>query len=342
MKLLMITRKVDNRDALAGFAYNWVKSIGANLDKLYVITWQKSDGAGLADNIEIISLPSGKFKKVLFLQIKLLQLLPKVDGIFCHMNPEYTIIVAPLAKIFRKKIVSWYTHKSITIRRRLVEVWADKIVTASELSFRQPWFKNKVEVIGHGIEVDLFKPTTVIKDSEFFNIISVGRISPTKGYESIIKAIDILENKKIKLSIVGDVILEYQRSYLTSLKTMTTVMNLAHQVEFIGWVANDDMPPYYQQADLFINMSGTGSVDKVVLEAMSSGCLVLSSNEAFREIIGDEFMVAGSDPQSLATKIDGIMHMSIDKKSEIRERFRQIIIADYELGKLAKKIIKQF
>lgn len=342
MNLLMITRKVDNDDALAGFTYNWVKNLGSNLDKLYVITWQKSNSVGLLENIEVISLPEGKFNKVLFLQTKLLQILPKVDGVFCHMNPEYTILSAPLAKIFRKKIVSWYTHKSITWRRRLLEILANKIVTASIMSFRKPWFSKKVNIIGHGIDVDLFKPLNDRQQSNNFNIISVGRISPTKDYESIIKAVDILNNKDISLKIIGDVILEYQRDYLNNLKKMTSAMSLENQVEFIGWVANKLMPYYYQNADLFINMSGTGSVDKVVLEAMSSGCLVLTSNEAFREIIGDKFMIEKDNPNSLADKIQWIYNLPIETKELYANKLRDIVVTDHNLKNLVKKIKNQF
>ncbi len=61
----MITRKVDQDDSLAGFTYDWVKKIGEQLEKLIVITWQKSDKAGLSENIELISLPENKIKKLL-------------------------------------------------------------------------------------------------------------------------------------------------------------------------------------------------------------------------------------------------------------------------------------
>ena len=104
-KLLMITRKVDRNDALAGFAWNWVKKIGENLDKFYVISWQAGDKSDLPDNIEVIFMPKNKLKKVFILWYELIRLLPKVDGLFCHMNPEYTILSAPLAKIFGKRML---------------------------------------------------------------------------------------------------------------------------------------------------------------------------------------------------------------------------------------------
>ncbi len=120
MKLLMITRKVDPNDALAGFTYNWVKKIGENLEEFYVITWQKGDRGDLPRNIKIIYLPNNKLLKIIFLQKELLKILPKVDGVFCHMNPEYTILTSPLAHIFGKRVVSWYTHGQVGLRRRLL------------------------------------------------------------------------------------------------------------------------------------------------------------------------------------------------------------------------------
>lgn len=342
MKLLMITRKVDQNDALAGFTYNWVKKIGENLDKLYVISWQAGDNSGLPENVKIFFLPANRMTKVFTLQKLLFKILPQIDGVFCHMNPEYTILIGPLTKIFRKKIVSWYTHKAVTWRRHLMERLADIIVTASPESFRQPKYPAKVKVIGHGIDTEIFNILNRKSNNELFNIISVGRISPTKDYESIIKAVDIINIKKIKLKIIGDVILKSQQQYLNSLQQMVRAMDLFEQVEFVGWVANKNMPSYYQEADLFINMSGTGSVDKVMLEAMSCGSLVLTANEAFREIIGSEFMVSANNPHDLVKKIKWLMGLPAEEKIKIRKKLRQIVINDHQLNNLVQKIIKQF
>lgn len=338
----MITRKVDERDALAGFAYNWVKAIGANLERLYVITWQQSDRGGLPNNIEIFPLPENKLLKIFVLQKLLLKLLPRVNGVFCHMNPEYTILAAPLARLWRRRVISWYTHGAVTFKRRVVEILANKIVTASALSFRRPLFPDKVKVIGHGIDTANFQPVSVAAPDGIFRIISVGRISPTKDYESIIKAMAEINNKKIKLQIIGDVILEAQKSYLAALRQLVDKLNLTEQVEFVGWVANKDLAAYYQRADLFINMSGTGSVDKVVLEAMACGLLVLTANEAFTEIIGSDFMVRKNDYRALSEKIRRLLALAPAAKNELAQKFRQTVVRDYNLEDLAVKIVAQF
>jgi len=340
-KLLMITRRVDKNDALAGFAYNWIEKIGEGLDKLYVISWQKGDASDLPNNIEVIFLPDNKLLKIFLLKINTFKILLKADGLFCHMNPEYTIIAAPIARLMGKRVVSWYTHKEVNWKRRLLEILANKIITASDLSFRDPWFSKKLKVIGHGIDTEKFRPNSTTNDG-YFDIVSVGRISPTKDYESIIKAMSDLDNNNIRLKIIGDVILKPQQVYFDNLKKMVEVMNLANQVEFIGWVSNRNIVPYYQTADLFINMSQTGSLDKAVLEAMACGCLVLTANEAFKEILPDELMVEKDNPKKLVEKIKYLINLSEEKKQENRNKLRAEVVTNHNLDNLAKKIIKQF
>ena len=109
MRILMITRKVDRYDPLAGFAYGWVKKIAQNLTQLDVLCLEKGDITGLPENVKIYSLgkekKNSRLKRFLKFQSLALKLVPKSDGVFCHMNPEYTIAIAPYAKLFRKKIM---------------------------------------------------------------------------------------------------------------------------------------------------------------------------------------------------------------------------------------------
>ena len=56
MKLLMVTRKVDQNDWLAGFTYNWVRKLAEKIERLYVICLEKGDLMGLPKNVEVYSL----------------------------------------------------------------------------------------------------------------------------------------------------------------------------------------------------------------------------------------------------------------------------------------------
>lgn len=337
MRLLMVTRKVDLEDASpAGFAYSWVEKIGKKAEKLYVITWQKSNRSDLSEKIRIISLPGNKLFKIFVLQFYLLKILPRVNGVFCHQNPEYTILSAPLAKIFRKKIVSWHTHKAVNWKLHLVNLLTNKILTASRESCRLK-DRKKIKVAGHGIDTDYFKPGcsgNSRKSLEKFKIISIGRISPAKDYETLIKAVGNIKN--IEVEIIGGPVLKKDEEYFQNLK------HFAGNIKFLGPVPHNQILPYYQNCDLFVNLSQTGSVDKAVLEAMACQRLVLTSNEAFIDIVGRDLMFEEKNPPALAEKIKWLMDLSQEEKERIGQRLRNEVVKNHNLDNLADKIIKEF
>ncbi|MDX9893226.1 MAG: glycosyltransferase family 4 protein [Patescibacteria group bacterium] len=345
MKLLMITRKVDKNEHLAGFIYHWVKKLGQQVDELRVISWQEGDSSGLSDNIKVFHLPAAanKFSKILAFQKILWENIRGVDGIFCHQNPEYTLLAALLAKIFGKRLVVWYAHGSVSWRLKLAEKLADKIISSSIDSFRLK--SKKLVIIGQGIDTEKFVPGPSESDSPIKNLLTVGRISPTKDYETMIKAVDILVKdgfKSLSFSIIGGIGLALHQVYLDSLQEMVQKMGLASRVKFLGTVPNDQLPAKLQQCDIFLNLSNTGSLDKAVLEAMSCGCLVLTSNEAFKPILNSEFLVEQNNPKQLAEKIKYLIKLSRDQKDNFGNQLRQEVINSHNLDNLVKKIVEQF
>jgi glycosyltransferase involved in cell wall biosynthesis len=343
----MITRKVDKNDSLAGFIYNWVKKIGAETDKLIVICQEKGNTEGLPGNIEIYSLgkEKGKNKLSQLIRFKLLLLrhVKRADGVFAHMMPIYSIIAGPFCLIYRKKLIQWYMHRSVDWKLRLTKLFVSEYVTASKLSFRMKT-KKKVNILGHGIDTNLFQATPEDK-SDFFRLITIGRISPTKDYESMIKAIyDLSEKgiKNIRLNIIGAAGLKKQKIYFDNLKTMVTNMKLENSVKFLGPIANNKTPEYLKQSDLFINLSNTGSLDKAVLEAMSSACIAVSSNEAFVGILPDNLMVEKDNPKALADKIESIIALDAESRKELQEKLRAEVQQNHNLDNLVKKIINLY
>ena len=313
LKLLMITRKVDKDDAQAGFTYGWVKKFAQNIDVLKVICLEKGNIEGLPNNVEVFSLGKEKgknrLKEFINFQIGALKFIRKVDGVFCHQNPEYTILIAPYAKIFRKKIITWYSHKAINWKARLINTLADKIITPTKEGFG---IKSKKKiVIGHGIDVDLFKPSVGKNNNNILKIISIGRISPIKDYETLIKAIDVLRKNKevdfsLKVDIVGSPGLLIQQAYFNKLKYIIKKMKLGKFIDFKGAISNQELPKHCQESDLSINLCPTGSPDKAVLESMACGLPVLVCNKTFVpdfESYHEQLLFKEKNPDDLAQKI---------------------------------------
>lgn len=346
MKLLVITRKVDRNDSRIGAVYDWVKKLSERVEELRVIVWQKSDGSGLPVNVKIIELGDRhKFIKAVKLERAVWRNIRDVDGVFCHMNPEYAILAAPIAKLFGKKIVSWYVHKQVSWRLKIMNWLTDIILTASEESCR---LKNrkKIKVVGHGINTEYFKPLKNIQQKNKFIILTAGRISPIKNHETLIRAIEILKEKNkisdLEVQIVGEPGLESQQDYLEKLRQMTENKELGDEIKFLGPVSYSRILPYYQNCDLFVNLSGTGSLDKAVLEAMACRKLVLASNEAFIGILGrinNNLTVAERDPKALAEKINWARNLPESEKEAIGEKLRREVTENHSLDNLADKIL---
>ena len=162
------------------------------------------------------------------------EIIAKIKRNFFHMCPEYVLGAHLLPKIFGKKTSLWYTHKSVNWKLKLAEKLVDKIFTASKESFRLP--SEKVEVTGHGIDVDKFKPVKTNEISLKFKIISVSRISPVKNIHLLIEVAEILKSRTFfsqngqapgwEIKIAGAPILENDKTYFEKLKRTVKEKNL--------------------------------------------------------------------------------------------------------------------
>ena len=342
MKLLIITQKVDLNDDNLGFFHDWLEKFSEKLDKLYVICLAQGDH-NLPSNVSVYSLGkekgASKIIQLIRLQKNLAQILPKVDGVFVHMCSIYAITSFPLVKIFNKKMILWHTHKSIDWKLKLAEKYVNKILTASKESCR---LKNrkKIEVLGHGINTEMFNPRPKASESQNFMIVSPGRISPTKDQETLINAMDILINKRnitdISLEFIGSAVEGNEKQYLKKLKSLVEERKLKDYIKFLGSIPYAEMPKHYQDSDLVINISHTGSIDKVVLEGMASGCLILTCNEAFKDILDNKYLFEKKNFQDLAEKIINLKSTKEDRK------LREIVIKSHNLDNLIGKIIRCF
>ncbi len=348
MTLLFITRKVDKLDPRAGFVYYWLLKLAKKVDKLIVITQEKGETFGFPQNIEVYSFGKdkgyGKLRQLIIFKMLIWKHIRKVDGVFAHMMPIYSIVAGPFCKMFNKELIQWYMHRSVDWRLKMANLFVSQFVTASKRSFRLKT-KKKINILGHGIDVEEFKPVTKEKKDNIFHILTVGRISPTKDYESMIKAIYELKEQgtsNIKLIIVGGIGLAKQQPYLDNLQAMVIKMNIQNQVEFVGSMPHAKIPIFYQDSDIFLNLSGTGSLDKAVLAAMATQCLPLTSNEAFKDILPESLMVSKDNPEALAQKIKWAIGLSEEDKQKIVGPLRQEVVKNHNLDNLVEKIVNLY
>ena len=142
--------------------------------------------------------------------------------------------------------------------------------------------------------------------------------------------------KNIEVDFLGTPIEEKEKRYFEKLNKMVAEKDLGKCIRFLGGVPYNLMPKHYRESDLVVNLSYTGGIDKVVLEAMASGCLVLTCNEAFVAILDRKYLFKAGDSQDLADKIVELRHAPKD------ENLREIVVRSYNLDKLIEHILYEF
>lgn len=349
MKLLIVTQIVDINDDVLGFMHGWIEEFSKKCEKVIVVCLKKGKDK-LPNNVMVLSLEKengrSKIKYLLNFYKYIWRERKNYDAVFVHMNQEYVLLGAPIWKLLGKKIGLWYAHGYVPFSLKITEKLTNIIFTSTVSGCRVK--SNKIKVVGQGIDVNKFKiQNSKLKTDDIFRIITVGRISPSKDYETLILAAEILKNSGLmfNIEIIGGPAVETDKVYFEQLKKQVNDKNLNNTVKFIGPVANKDINQCLQSADLFVNMGQTGSLDKAVLEAMASGLPVLTCNEALLEVFGsykDLLMYPKQDYNLLAEKIRYIYNLPEEQYKKISADLRQIVIENHSLNRLIKKILNLY
>ncbi|MDD5071720.1 MAG: glycosyltransferase family 4 protein [Patescibacteria group bacterium] len=357
MKLLILTQKVDIDDDILGFFHDWIKEFAKHYEKVTVVCLQRGRYE-FPKNVRVLSLGKDEFLRlgrysalirklvaVLRFYNYIIRERKNYNKVFVHMNPEYVVLGGVLWKCLGKKVGLWYAHGHVPFSLKIAEKLVNIIFTSTKSGFRIK--SDKVKVVGQGININTFKPGAEKKRNDIFKIITIGRISPVKDYETLIKAIEILfgEGIKLKVDIIGGVGKPEQKKYLENLKKMMTAKKLEETITFIGAIPNKNVVRHLQLANLFVNMSYTGSLDKAILEAMACGLPVLTCNEALVEVLGEyrkTLMYDKGDYKRLTEMIKLFIEMEAEKKEKIVKDLRGLVVEKHSLEGLIKKILDKF
>jgi glycosyltransferase involved in cell wall biosynthesis len=350
LRVLMITQKVDLDDDLLGFTHTWVQALAERVGHLHVLALSVGRHE-LRENVTLYSMGkergAGRLRRLVnFTRVVAPLVLRRVDVVFVHMVPLYAVLAAPWAKLARMPMVLWYTHKSVTRTLKLAHQLVDRVVTASPESFRLP--SNKVMVIGHGIDTELFKPAEGPRPGRPFTVLSVGRLSPIKDYGTLIEAADILVNqqgqRELRFVVVGDVGTPEQVAYRERLLAEVQRRGLNDCFEFVGAVPYQQVVEYYQQADLFVNLSHTDSLDKAVLEAMACGVVPLTCNPAFAPLLdalAPRLMFPAGNAEGLTDRIARLIEFLEMERKTIGKKAQSIVIRQHSVQGLVERLVME-
>ena len=338
MNLLIVTQKVDRTDHNLGFFHRWVEEFASQAESVIVICLQEGEH-NLPNNVRVLSLGKEERESKLQYVTRFLKYISQevksYDGVLIHMNPEYALLGGWYWRLMKKKVALWYVHKSVTKKLRSSIAFVDRVFTASPESFRIE--SDKKVVTGHGIDTEYFLPSARTP-SDSLRLLSVGRISRSKNIDVLTDSFALIREEGIdaSLTIVGEPITDEDQQYLTDLKRRLQQNNLSSRVTFTGGLPHSEMRNQYCTHDILVHLSETGSIDKVVLEAMSCELPVVSSAESFKDILPKSAVIERNSPDDIVRAIKRIR----EQKPPV-STLRKYVIEKHGLQNLVN-IILQF
>ncbi len=137
---------------------------------------------------------------------------------------------------------------------------------------------NKIKIIYNAVDLSFFTNSIPsIKPHDRY-LLAVSSIDPRKNFKRLIDAFNLIEDKTIKLYIIGGQNNVFKNEKYSSNK----------QIYFLGRVKDSELIQYYRNAVALIYPSLYEGFGLPTIEAMSLGCPVLTSNiPSLKEVCSD-------------------------------------------------------
>ncbi|OGH78283.1 MAG: hypothetical protein A2469_02195 [Candidatus Magasanikbacteria bacterium RIFOXYC2_FULL_40_16] len=261
-----------------------------------------------------------------------------------HMDPRGLGWKGMLFKMYSKH----YSNRVLAVADKIIASSFD-YVNSSEVAQTVKDFPDKWVELPFGVDADRFRPReTPAQLLELYNldpkipiVLFVGgmdRAHYFKGIPILLEALSILKKQKtpVQALLVGDG--ELRKEFEFNVK----IFGLSEYAKFAGYVSNDDLPYYYNAADIFVlpSIHQGEAFGMVLLEAMASGIPVLASNlPGVRTVAEDGGRVfATSNARDLAESIYGFFINDEDNQLMWREKVRKIVEEKYAWEPIVDKL----
>lgn len=348
MKLVFLTQVLDREDAVLGFVVRWLSGLAARCERVRVVALEVGDTGGLPANVDWVEIGRrGTLRRWLRYRRALADALGRdgFDTLLAHMVPRYALLARGPARRHGRPLYLWYTHAGVDRRLRAAERVVDGIFTVNRASLRLETDK-RIET-GHGIDLAHFDVAPVPPGP--VRLLAVGRRTPAKDPLTLIRALGALcaRGIEVELDLVGGALAAGDPAYGESVRAQIASLGLERAVHLFDDVPYGDIPARYAACTLLVSASRTGSVDKVVLEAMAARRPAITCNEAFDDVFASLGPDAAAlhfphgDAQALAQRVDALLARTPAQRAELGERLRAIVRRDHEVDALMEKLVRR-
>jgi len=325
-RLVFLTQSVDPAHPVLAATIPKIRALAARVDEVVVLA-QSGRGEGLPSNVDVRTFGAAtQLGRAWRFERELAQALP-ADAVVAHMIPVYVLLAAPLVRPRRTPLLLWYTHWKASPTLRVAERLATAIVSVDRRSF--PLESAKVRGIGHGIDVNEFACTDRGAHAALRALV-LGRYSPAKGIETILRGVQQVEGVEVKL--YGVALNNLERRHRAELEALGFPLGDA--------VPRERVPDLFAGADVLINNMEAGAPDKVVYEAAAACLPVLASNPVFDELFdGFPLSFDRESPESLAERLRWLASLDEGERAKIGRTLRERVAERHSVDTWADGIL---
>ncbi|HOI71522.1 MAG TPA: glycosyltransferase family 4 protein [Methanobacterium sp.] len=208
-------------------------------------------------------------------------------------------------------------------------------------------YKDKIEVIPNGVDVEKFQPKKA-SDNDDDNIIFflsvLDEFHKYKGLDYLLEALKIIKNKipEVKLIVGGKgVLLDYYQDMAASL-------GLKENVEFVGFIPDEEIADYYNQANVFVLPSVSSLQEGFGIVALES--LACETPVVTTDIVGVAqdlkkveagIVTPPGDIKKLANAVTQILG-DPEMQKEMGHRGRKLVVEKYTWKGVASSMEKVY
>jgi glycosyltransferase involved in cell wall biosynthesis len=213
---------------------------------------------------------------------------------------------------------------------------ADNIITISEFSKDEilkytDYPEDKIHIVYPAVDHALYyenRSREILNKIDILNeqkvLLYVGSETPRQNVYVLIKAFALLKKKipDIKLIKIGE---SQSFGAREKILKLITDLNLEEDIIFVGYVPEEDMPRWYNAADILVYPCDYAGFGLPPLEAMACGTPVITSNTtSLPEVVNDAgIMIDPKDHKLMADKIFEVLNDESIKNEMVKKGLKQ-------------------
>ncbi|MFO0969282.1 MAG: glycosyltransferase family 4 protein [Gemmataceae bacterium] len=344
MNLLLFNLVTDLDHPILGFTSHWIRELAARVDSVEVITMRRGR-VQAPENVRVHSVGAERGYSEPRRVFEFYRILSgilgrgRIDGCFAHMAPEFAILAGPVLRAKRIPLVTWYAHPSLHWRVKLAHVFSHQMVASLPNAY--PWKKDKLTVIGQGIDTTLFAPDGTPEENDL--VLCVGRVSAVKDHATLLRAAALLR-RPARVVVLGQTAGPEDEAYLLDLGRLAAELGIAVRVTFAKGVPPAELPSWYRRCAAHVNLTPAGFGDKVAWEAMACARPCLVANVDFAPTLGrfeNDLLFRVHDVADLAAKLDNVLAQSAEQRAAMGQYLRGQVERWHSLPRLAEQVLEQ-